>query len=261
MPPKQPAAGGSMLHTIFQYLKVRGEIPTEFRNMTAMNKFMKSDVYKDIHSEFMTHHLSMIDHDPFQNIEDTQMLGEKKRSLMFKELCTLINSFFGLSQKVLPIFRLQNLTVAELLDEDNTDCYIMQVTWNRETKQTMINLKGDARLLRLYRRHIKVCDDEDLQKDEYDDQFSGLLFFIGGVNMGQALYLKTAVEILPLHADQLFNIGEDGDGCCQFIEKTSRNPKLVKSIQAVYRVLLTGKQGVVEQLVSPYNLWVPASPL
>eukprot|EP00978_Attheya_sp_CCMP212_P003826 scaffold8118_cov67-Attheya_sp.AAC.1 len=79
--------------------------------------------------------------------------------------------------------------------------------------------------------------------------------------MGQALHLKTAVEILPLHADQLFNVGEDGDhDCCKFIEKTLRNPKLVKSIQAVYRVLLTGKQGVVEQLVSPYNLWVPASP-
>eukprot|EP00978_Attheya_sp_CCMP212_P003827 scaffold8118_cov67-Attheya_sp.AAC.2 len=162
MLPKQPAAGGSiifMLHTIFQYLKVRGEIPAEFRNMTAMNKFMKSDVYKDIHSEFMTHdHLSMIDHDPFRNIEDPNVWREK-----------------WIPRKALPIFRLQNLTVAELLDEDKSDCYIMQVTWNRETKQTMINLKGDARLLRLYRRHIKVCDDEDLQKDEYDDQFSGLL--------------------------------------------------------------------------------------
>eukprot|EP00978_Attheya_sp_CCMP212_P031500 scaffold119250_cov38-Attheya_sp.AAC.1 len=81
MPPKQPAAGGSiifMLHTVFQYLKVKGEIPAQFRNMTVMNKLMKSDVYKDIHSEFMTHHLSMINHDPFRNIEDTQMLGEKR---------------------------------------------------------------------------------------------------------------------------------------------------------------------------------------
>eukprot|EP00978_Attheya_sp_CCMP212_P015063 scaffold38712_cov33-Attheya_sp.AAC.2 len=87
MPPKQPATGGSiifMVHTIFQYLKVRGEIPAEFRNMTAMNKFTKIDVYKDIHSEFMTHHLSMIDHDPFQNIEDTQMLGEKRDSSCLK---------------------------------------------------------------------------------------------------------------------------------------------------------------------------------
>eukprot|EP00978_Attheya_sp_CCMP212_P033959 scaffold139951_cov63-Attheya_sp.AAC.1 len=124
----------------------------------------------------------------------------------------------------------------------------------------MINLRGNARSLTLYRLHVKVCDDEDLQKDEYDDQFSGLLFFIGGVNMGQAPHLKTHAEILPIHADQLFNLGEDGDDCCKFIEKKTRNPKLVKSIQAVYRVLLTGKEGVVEQLFSPYNLWVQASP-
>eukprot|EP00978_Attheya_sp_CCMP212_P013534 scaffold33986_cov68-Attheya_sp.AAC.1 len=189
MPPKQPAAGGSiifMLHTVFQYLKVKGEIPVQFRNMTAMNKFMKSDA--------------------------------------------------------LPIIRLQKLTVEDLLTEDISDLCIMQVTWNRETKETMINLRGDARLLRLYSLHVKVYDDEDLQKDEYDDQlFSGLLFFIGGVNMGQAPHLKTHAEILPIHADQLFNLGEDGDDC-------------------LYIVLLTGKEGVVEQLFSPYNPWVHASP-
>eukprot|EP00978_Attheya_sp_CCMP212_P031950 scaffold122622_cov53-Attheya_sp.AAC.1 len=183
MPPKQPAAGGSiifMLHTVFQYLKVKGEILAQFLNMTAMNKFMKSDKYKDKHSEFMTHHLSMIDDDPFRNIEDTQMLGEKKRSIVLKELCTLTNFFFGLSQKTLPIVRQQDLTFLEdLLIEDTSDLYIIQVTWNRETKETMINLSGDAKLLRVYRLHVKVCDDEDLQKDEYDDQFSELLFFIG----------------------------------------------------------------------------------
>eukprot|EP00978_Attheya_sp_CCMP212_P043641 scaffold288203_cov32-Attheya_sp.AAC.1 len=124
----------------------------------------------------------------------------------------------------------------------------------------MINLSGEARSLRLYSLHVKVCDDEDLQKDEYDDQFSGLLFFIDGVNMGQATHLKTPAEILPIHADQLFNLGEDGDDCCKFIEKKTRNPKLVKSIQTVYRVLLTGKEGVAEQLFSPYNPWVQASP-
>ena len=194
MPPKQPAAGGSiifMLHTLFQYLKVNGEIPAQFRNMTAMNRFMKSDKYKDKHSEFMTHHLSMIDDDPFRNIEDTQMLGEKKRSIVLKELCTLTNFFFGLSQKTLPIVRVRDLTFDDLLiEEETSDLYIMQVTWNRETKETMINLSGDARMLRVYRLHVKVCDDEDLLKDEYDDQFSGLLFFIGGVNMGQAPHLK-----------------------------------------------------------------------
>eukprot|EP00978_Attheya_sp_CCMP212_P023668 scaffold72971_cov105-Attheya_sp.AAC.1 len=83
----------------------------------------------------------------------------------------------------------------------------------------MINLSGDARLLRVYRLHVKVCDDEDLQKDEYDDQFSGLLFFIGGINMGQAPHLKTPAEILPIPAHQQFNLGEDGDDCCKFIEK------------------------------------------
>eukprot|EP00978_Attheya_sp_CCMP212_P031092 scaffold116301_cov87-Attheya_sp.AAC.1 len=36
------------------------------------------------------------------------------------------------------------------------------------------------------------------------------------------------------------------------------NPKLVKNIQAVYRVLLTGKQGVVEQLCSWYDPCVKA---
>eukprot|EP00978_Attheya_sp_CCMP212_P007060 scaffold16464_cov61-Attheya_sp.AAC.1 len=103
----------------------------------------------------------------------------------------------------------------------------------------MINLSGDARSLRLYSLHVKVCDDQDLLKDEYDDQFSGLLFFIGGVNMGQAPHLKTPAVILPIPADQLFNLGEDGDDC-------------------LYRVLLTGKQGVVEQLCSFYDPWVNA---
>eukprot|EP00978_Attheya_sp_CCMP212_P046866 scaffold416092_cov35-Attheya_sp.AAC.1 len=50
--------------------------------------------------------------------------------------------------------------------------------------------------------------------------------------MGQAPHLKTHAEILPIHADQLFNLGEDRDDCCKFIEKKTRNPKLVKSIQA-----------------------------
>eukprot|EP00978_Attheya_sp_CCMP212_P012613 scaffold31537_cov28-Attheya_sp.AAC.1 len=77
----------------------------------------------------------------------------------------------------------------------------------------MINLSGDARSLRLYTLHVKVCDDQDLLKDEYDDQFTGLLFFIGGVDMGQAPHLKTPAEILPIPADQLFNLGEDGDDC------------------------------------------------
>eukprot|EP00978_Attheya_sp_CCMP212_P031159 scaffold116786_cov48-Attheya_sp.AAC.1 len=123
----------------------------------------------------------------------------------------------------------------------------------------MINLSGDVRSLRfLYILHVKVCDDQDLLKDKYDDQFSGLLFFIGGVNMGQAPHLKTPAEILPIHADQLFNLGEDKDDFCKFIEKKMTNPKLVKSIQAVYRVLLTGKQGVVEQLCSFYDPWVNA---
>eukprot|EP00978_Attheya_sp_CCMP212_P018167 scaffold49399_cov62-Attheya_sp.AAC.1 len=117
----------------------------------------------------------------------------------------------------------------------------------------MINLSGDARSLRVYRLHVKVCDDEDLLKDKYDDQFSGLLFFIGGINMGQAPHLKTPIEILPIHADQLFNLGEDGDECCKVIENKRTNPKLVKNIQAVYRVLLTAKQGVVQELCSWYD--------
>eukprot|EP00978_Attheya_sp_CCMP212_P015152 scaffold38972_cov52-Attheya_sp.AAC.1 len=76
--------------------------------------------------------------------------------------------------------------------------------------------------------------------------------------MGQAPHLKTPAEILPIPAHQLFNLGEDEDDCCKFIEKKMTNPKLVKSIQAVYRVLLTGKQGVVEELCSFYDPWVNA---
>eukprot|EP00978_Attheya_sp_CCMP212_P039611 scaffold207578_cov67-Attheya_sp.AAC.1 len=252
MPPKPPAAGDSIiftLQTLFKFFKVKGTIPPQFRNMTALNKFMKSDKYQDKHNEFMKFHLSMIDHDPDRNIEDTQMLGEKKRSVVFKELCTLINSIIGISHIALPIIRLKKLTVVvELLDEDNQDCYILQVTWNRETEQTMNNLKGtNARSLRIYRKHVKVCNDEVSLTDEYDDQFTGLLFFIGShiMVMGQASHIKTPKETLPIHADQLFNVGET--------ETTA------VSIEAIYKVIITEEKIGLGQLVSPYNLSLPVA--
>eukprot|EP00978_Attheya_sp_CCMP212_P040789 scaffold226327_cov35-Attheya_sp.AAC.1 len=80
--------------------------------------------------------------------------------------------------------------------------------------------------------------------------------------MGQAPHLKIPIEILPIPAHQLFNLGEDGDDCCKVIENKMTNPKLVKNIQAVYRVLLTAKQGVVEELCSWYDpsSYVPNPP-
>eukprot|EP00978_Attheya_sp_CCMP212_P032439 scaffold126575_cov67-Attheya_sp.AAC.7 len=189
------------------------------------------------------------------------MLGKKKRSIVFKELCTLINSVIGISQTALTMLRLKNLTVTELLDEDNSDCYIMQGTWNRETAQTMKNLKGNARSLRIYREHVKECYDEVFLKDEYDDQFSGLLFFIGGHIQGQASHFKTRIEPLPIHADQLFNVGEDGDNCCCKMEINATHPKFVKSIEAIYKAIITEENGGLRQLVSPYNLSVSEVPL
>eukprot|EP00978_Attheya_sp_CCMP212_P025103 scaffold80177_cov34-Attheya_sp.AAC.1 len=196
MPPKTPPAGESIIflfNALFKYLKINGQIPPPYRNMTALNKYMKNNEFKNKHSEFMKYHLSMINHDPDRNVEDTQMLGEKKRSIMFNELCTLMNCMTGISQTSLPLIRLKNLTVEELLDEDNRDIYILQVTWNRETEQTLKNLKGaaDTRSLRIYRGKVKLCDDEVSQTDEYDDQFSGLLLYIGGFNLGQASHIKT----------------------------------------------------------------------
>jgi len=82
-----------LLQTILNFFyKFHDDIPSQFKNMTTLNKFMKSDDHKDKHSEFLMYHLSMIDHDPGWNIEDAQKLGDKKQSITFIELCTLINS-------------------------------------------------------------------------------------------------------------------------------------------------------------------------
>eukprot|EP00978_Attheya_sp_CCMP212_P032438 scaffold126575_cov67-Attheya_sp.AAC.6 len=63
MPLKQPAAGDSIVFTLqalFRFFKVKGTIPPQFRNMTALNKFLKSYMYKGIHhDEFMKYHLSI----------------------------------------------------------------------------------------------------------------------------------------------------------------------------------------------------------
>ena len=262
MPPKTTPAGESilfLLNTLFEYLKIKGQIPPPYRNMTALNKFMKKNEFKNKHSEFMKYHLSMINHDTDRNVEDTQMLGEKKRSIMFNELCTLINCMTGISQTSLPLIRLKNLTIEELLDEDDRDLYILQVTWNRETKQTLKNLKGDPRSLRIYRGKVKLCDDEVSQTDDYDDQFSGLLLYVGGYNLGQASHIKTKLERIPTSADELFNLGKNDDNCCGKMGKNATHPKLIKSIEAVYKLLLTEKDGVLGKLDCPYNVSSPVS--
>eukprot|EP00978_Attheya_sp_CCMP212_P025104 scaffold80177_cov34-Attheya_sp.AAC.2 len=41
--------------------------------------------------------------------------------------------------------------------------------------------------------------------------------------------------------------------------KNATHPKLIKSIEAVYKLLITEKEGVIGELVSPYNLPTPGS--
>ena len=268
-PKKKPPAPNEdsiifLLQTVFNFFTKFSDIPSQFKNMTALKKFMKSDDYKDKHSVFFNYHLSMIDHDAGRNIEDAQMLGNKKHSVTFIELCTLINSIMGMEQTVLPIIKLKNLTLNELLDDERLDdFYILQVTWNRETEQSLKNLRAsaDAMCLRKYQDHVIVCDDEVFLTDEYDDEFSGLMFFMGGINMGQASHIKSHFEpALPINAYHLFNMGdmgEDGEAdncCCHKIEKNETYPSLVKSIEAVYKLSFSENNGVVGQPVSPYNI-------
>jgi hypothetical protein len=189
-----------LLRTVFNYFTKCGDIPSQFKNMRALKKFMESNDYKNKHSEFFEYHLSMINHDDNRNIEDTQMLGDKKYSFTFTELCVLINFIMGMEQTVLPIIKVKNLTLNELLDDEGHEAfYILQVTWNRETTQSLNNLKASANpyALRKYREHVKVCNDEVFLTDERDGQFSGLLFFMGGVNMGQSSCIKTRTD--PAH--------------------------------------------------------------
>jgi hypothetical protein len=79
---------------------------------------------------------------------------------------------------------------------------------------------------------VKACNDEVSQMDEYDDQFSELLFFIGSINMGQqAPHIKTPTETFPISADQLINVGEDGDNCCCKMEKMRLIHSLSRALQ------------------------------
>jgi hypothetical protein len=186
-----------LLRIVFKYFTKCSNVPSQFKNMRALKNFMKSDDYNDNNSEFFKYHLSMIDHDADWNIEDEQKLGEKKHSFKFIAFCTLINSIMGMEQTVLLIIKLKNLTLNELLDEEGLeDFYILQVTWNRDTTQSLNNLKASANPYAIwkYLEHVKVCNDEVFLTDEYNDEFSELLFFMGGVNMGQASHIKTRIE-------------------------------------------------------------------
>eukprot|EP00978_Attheya_sp_CCMP212_P012322 scaffold30612_cov37-Attheya_sp.AAC.1 len=112
--------------------------------------------------------------------------------------------------------------------------------------------------LRKYQDHVKVCNDEVFLTDEYDDEFSGLMFFMGGINMGHASHIKTHIEpSLPINAYYLFNMGEDGEGdncCCRKMGKNETHPSLLKSVEAVYKLRVSENNGVVGQPVSPYNI-------
>jgi hypothetical protein len=146
----------------------------------------------------------------------------------------------GMEYTVLPITKVKNLTLDELLDDDegHDDSYILQVTWNRETKKSMNNLRNVAanpNALWKYMEHVEICDDEVFLTDECDCEFSGLLFFMGGVNMGQASNIKARHEpSLPIYAYQLFNMAKGDECCCRKMGKDETHPTLVKSIEAVY---------------------------
>jgi hypothetical protein len=156
-----------------------------------------------------------------------------------------------MKQTVLPIIKIKNLTLNELLDDEgHEDFYILQVTWNRETTQSLNNLKASANplALRNYRNHVKVCNDEVFLTDGHDGEFSGLLFFMGGVNMVQSSCIKTRTDpALPINAYHLFNMGEEGgeNCCCCKMGKNETHPTLVKSIEAVYKLSFSENNGVV----------------
>ena len=248
-----------LLQNVFKLFTKRFDVPSQFKNMTALNKFMKSDDYINKHSAFFEYHLSMIIHDAERNIEDTQILGNKKHSFTFVELCVLINSIMELKHSVLPITKVNNLTLDELLDDEgHDDSYILQVTWNRESEKSMKHLRNVATNLNAlwsYIAHVDICDDEVFLTDEYDCEFSGLLFFMGGINMGQASHITALKEpSLPINAYHLFTLEKGDESCCRKMRKDETNPTLVKRIDAVYKLCVEEKNGVVQQLVSPYDI-------
>ena len=248
-----------LLQNVFKLFTKRFDVPSQFKNMTALKKFMKSYDYINKHSAFFEYHVSRITHDAERNIEDTQLLGNKKHPITFVELCVLINSIMELKHTVLPITKVNNLTLDELLDDDegHENCYILQVTWNRESDESMKHLRKVAtNLTQLwkYMAHVDICDDKFLT-DEYDCEFSGLLFFMGGLNMGLASHITALKEpSLPINSYYLFNLEKGEESCCRKMRKDETHPTLVKRIDAVYKLCVEVKNGVVQQLVSPYDI-------
>jgi hypothetical protein len=110
---------------------------------------------------------------------------------------------------------------------------MMQVVWNRETKahkqQYMKNVysnstsDGDV-----YYKYIK-----EVSKEDDDDKFVGIMFFIGGIGVGSAPHILDTCNL-----------------CVMFVEPNPAKPKVVKCIQGILRVNLAEKGGL---LVEPGN--------
>jgi hypothetical protein len=174
---------------------VEGEIPNEVKTAGKLKQWMNSIEYMNTKKHFLNLHRSGFEQN---NTVDIILLGEDDL-YYFLEVCIIMQKMFKLTIGDLTLRPRHDMTFYTLFHCNSVECYMMQVVWNRETKadkqKYMKNIYSDSNLDGdMYYKYVK-----EGSKEDDDDTFVGLMFFIYRSGVGSAPHIIDGLFPFPIH--------------------------------------------------------------